>query len=81
MKVLPFPQASLADIPKHLRRLADAYEASPESARHVVIVTLEPGRELEVFALGAGTHSGIALAMVMRAKEILVGVTLAESGQ
>jgi hypothetical protein len=76
---IPLRSASLADIPTQLRKLADAYEQNPKVRPHVVLITREGDRPIEVFGLGAGTDTGLALAMTVRARTVLVDLLLSGS--
>jgi hypothetical protein len=79
LQLLEFPRASLEDIPAQLRKLADAYEQNPKVRPHVVLITREDDHPIEVFGLGAGTDTGLALAMTIRARTVLVDLLLSEA--
>lgn len=76
MNLVPFPQMSLADIPTQLRKLADAYEQNPGVCANLVLIALEDGKPITVHGLGNGTDSGLALAMTIRARTVLVELLL-----
>lgn len=80
-KLIQLPQSSLADIPTQLRKLADAYEASPEARVNIVLVVREDEGPVCVYALGARTDAGLQLAMLTRARSVLVAQALDEEQQ
>lgn len=78
LKLVEFPQTSLADIPEQLRKLADSIEAGEYENRSECVVVLAGGKGLSVFGYGEATGTVAHYLLCCAQRKIENGLVLNE---